>query len=79
MLVYMLTASAVNSFAPCGIGGSSSNASFRSYEEAIKDGRDVDMGCSAVSNQIPNACRRLPLQETTGRVLRGLLCTFMSK
>ena len=78
MLVYILTALTVKSWTPCGIRGSSSNASFRSYEEAIKDGRDVDIGCNAVSNQTPNGCRRLPLHETTGRNFRWLLCTFIS-
>ena len=76
MLVYIEIASAVNNLAD---GGSRSAMScvLSSKELRKKERCARAMGCSFWSTQMPRGWRRLPLQETMGRVVHGVLCILM--
>jgi hypothetical protein len=76
MLVYIDTASAVNSRA---VKGSQSAMSWflSSNELEKKEHCAWAMGCSFRSTQMPRGCSKLPLQETMGHVDNGILLILM--
>ena len=54
MLVYILNASAVKSQASEGRVENDERELIRSYEEPMKDGREIAIGCNVMSSHTPS-------------------------
>jgi hypothetical protein len=76
MLVYILTASHVKSFAVGGRRGNCTSCSLRSNEDDMKDGIAREYVFRILSTHRPRPCIKLPLMLTIGLVFQGFLCTF---